>query len=272
MTALDAFTAWAYTQGWASSTIGTRLDHLRRDGRRLGGDPWAVTPAQLVEWFAGQPWKQETKRGHRTSLRCFYAWGVEAGLVEVSPAAALPKVKATIATGRPLGEADYVNALAAAGVRERLMLRLAGEYGLRRAEVAQVWPEVDLVEDLTGWTLLVRGKGGKQRELPLSDLMAAELRSLPAGPAFPGECSGHLSPRWVGTLVSRLLPEGWTMHSLRHRFANRTYEVERDLVVVQELLGHASIVTTRGYLRTPNDRLRATVMAAAGIGAVQRVA
>lgn len=262
----------ASSQGWSSTTLRTRLDHLHLYARRLGGDPWSVTPAVLAAWFNRQTWRQETRRGHRTTLRNFYGWAQLAGHVEESPALALPKVKAALPRPRPCPDHVYVGALAAATVRERLMVRLGAEAGLRRAEVAVVHPRRDLVEDLTGWSLIVHGKGGKERLIPLTDLMAAELLGLPDGYAFPGRIEGHLSPRRVGELVSELLPGPWTMHTLRHRFATRTHEVERDLVQVQELLGHASIVTTRAYVAVATDRLRATVNRAAGSGPVDRVA
>ena len=56
---------------------------------------------------------------------------------------------------------------------------------------------------------------------------------------------------------------GWTAHTLRHRFATRTYAAARDLVAVQELLGHAKPETTRLYIETPPDSLRAAVAWAA---------
>ena len=150
----------------------------------------------------------------------------------------------------------------AAGTRERLMLRLAAECGLRRAEVAQVHSR-DVVEDLGGWSLVVHGKGSRERVVPLPVSVGVELRALGRGYAFPGDDHGHLSPRWVGTLISRLLPEGYTMHSLRHRFATRAYAVDRDVFTVQELLGHASPATTRVYVQLPNDSKRRLVDAIA---------
>lgn len=135
--------------------------------------------------------------------------------------------------------------------------------GLRRAEIAQVHSR-DLVEDLAGWSLVVHGKGGRVRVLPLPGGLARELRRLPAGWAFPGDDGGHLSPRWTGKLVNRLLTPPWTIHSLRHRFAARVWEASgADLFVVQELLGHASPVTTRVYVPVTGDKLRAAVEAVA---------
>lgn len=54
-----------------------------------------------------------------------------------------------------------------------------------------------------------------------------------------------------------------TPHPLRHRFATRAYAVDRDLLAVQTLLGHASPVTTRRYVAVPDESLRRTVLSVA---------
>jgi integrase len=138
------------------------------------------------------------------------------------------------------------------------MLRLAAELGLRRAEVAQVHSR-DLLDDLGGTSLLVHGKGSRERIMPLPGSLAADLRALPFGYAFPGADDGHLSPRWVGKIVGRLLPEGYTMHSLRHRFGTRAYALSKDMFTVQELLGHASPSTTRTYVLLEDSAKRGVI-------------
>ena len=145
-------------------------------------------------------------------------------------------------------EASYREALARGDRRARVALRLAAELGLRRGEVAQVHSR-DLQPDAAGnWVLLVRGKGAKDRTIPLSHDIAMMLRSLPVGYAFPGHQNGHLSAAWLGRTISALLPESVTMHSLRHRFATLAYNVDRDVFTVQQLLGHASPATTQRYV------------------------
>jgi integrase len=85
------------------------------------------------------------------------------------------------------------------------------------------------------------------------------LARMPEGYVFPGQDDGHLSPRYVGKLLATLLPEGWTMHTLRHRFATRAYALRSDLLLVQEMLGHASPTTTRRYVEYDRARMRAVV-------------
>jgi integrase/recombinase XerC len=152
----------------------------------------------------------------------------------------------------------YDAAIAAAAPRERLMLQLAGELGMRRAEVAQV-STADLIDDLIGSSLVVHGKGSRSRLVPLPSEIATAIRQAPPGFLFPGSCDGHLSPRWVGTLVARLLPGHHTMHALRHSFATGIVEDEPNLIVAQQLLGHRSLATTQRYVKPNADLMRAAV-------------
>jgi site-specific recombinase XerD len=66
----------------------------------------------------------------------------------------------------------------------------------------------------------------------------------------------------VGQLVVRALLDGWTMHTLRHRFSSRAYRGTRNLRAVQVLLGHASIATTERYCAVDDDEIGATMEAA----------
>jgi integrase len=211
--------------------------------------------------MAAHDWKPATRHSYRCTLRVFFAWAVSVGVVDVNPTDGLPGVKMTPPSPRPVPEVHYRAALLGAPDREHLMMRLAAEAGLRRAEVAQVHSS-DIEPDLGGWTLTVHGKGGKVRRVPLKATLARELRALPAGFAFPGRIEGHVSPAWVGKVVSRCLPLGYSMHKLRHRFGTVVYAVDHDLFSVQDLLGHASPETTRAYVMVDPTAKRRLVEAA----------
>lgn len=243
------------------TTRRTRREQLQLLGRTIGTEsPWEVTADQLATWFVGRAWKDETRRSRRTTFRGFYAWGVQSGHVIDSPALSIPVVKASDPNPAPVPDSAWRIAYAMADTRERLMLDLAEGHGLRRAEVAVVWPERDLIEDLDGWSLLVHGKGGKTRVVPLDADVASTLRAMPAGWAFPGRIDGHLSPRWVGRVVADLLPGHHTMHKLRHRAASQVHEAGGgDLALTQDFLGHASPVTTRRYVKVRDGRMRAAI-------------
>ena len=62
--------------------------------------------------------------------------------------------------------------------------------------------------------------------------------------------------------MREVLPPGWTMHQLRHRFASRAYRGTRNLRAVQMLLGHESISTTQRYTAVDDGELRAAMTAA----------
>ncbi|MCS6562422.1 MULTISPECIES: hypothetical protein [Curtobacterium] len=120
----------------------------------------------------------------------------------------------------PTPDTVFQTAMRRADERERLMLRLAADCGRRRGEIAVAHTD-DVYEDMLGWTLIVHGKGGKRRAVPLTSGFATVLRSQPYGYPFPGDEDRHLSPRWVGKFITRLLDGDWPIPSLRHRFAAR---------------------------------------------------
>lgn len=259
-----AITEWLTTlraAGQPETTLRTRRQHVAQFARNGGhDDPFAVTGDQLVTWFGSHTWAPETRHAHRGSLRSFYAWARHRSFVQIDPALELPKVRRTPPRARPLPDHHAAAALGVADEREALMIRLAGEHGLRRSEIAVVHSR-DVQADLLGYTLMVHGKGGRIRYVPLADDVADVILDA-GGYAFPGKVDGHLSPWWVGKLVARLLPAGWATHTLRHRFATVTYAEDHDVFAVQALLGHASPATTLRYVQLPDDAKRRLVAAA----------
>lgn len=247
--------------GSPATTRRTRLEHLRRLARAGGWpSPWHVDAEDLVAWCARQSWAVETRRSWRTTLRGFWRWAIRAGHCSTSPADALPVVRTTQPLPRPAPDDVLAAALRAADERTAVILRLAAEAGLRRGEIAVIHDR-DLLQDLDGWSVLVHGKGGRHRLVPLTRSLALAVRARTArhGWLLPGDDGGHLSPRWVGTLAARVLPDRWTLHTLRHRFATRAYGADRDVFTVQRLLGHASPATTQRYVALDTSSMRATV-------------
>lgn len=236
-----------------------RRDWLRRLARSFP-DSYLLTENDLIAWSAVHDWKQETRRSAHSQVNEFYKWAVRAGYM--STRIELPPIPKAPAIARPAGDDALAYAMERASEDVRIMIRMAYEMGLRRGEVARGHSR-DIIQDLLGYTLIVHGKGGKQRFVPMPDSLARILRQRGHGFFFPGQDGGHLSPAWVGKLVGRALPDGVTMHMLRHRFATRAYAATGDILSVQTLLGHSSPDTTIRYIQLGQDRLRATVIAAA---------
>lgn len=144
------------------------------------------------------------------------------------------------------------------------VLTLAAYAGLRAAEIAQLcWSDLDVDH---GLLLVTDGKGGKQRTVPLHPAILAALQQLGQqrrGPVLVRRDgrSGH----WTHSVVSKYantylhaLGFSDTLHSLRHRYGTAVYFASHDLRLTQELMGHASPVTTAGY--TAWDRSAASAI------------
>ena len=261
--------AWAhiiddYMLSLAAASLTLRPIQLVRMARDLGGSPADVTADMLVAWFGAQTgWKTETRRSYRAAVRGFWRWAYRTKRVPEHLADELPKVREHHGATRPAPDHAWQSALASADARTTLMLRLAGEAGMRRGEVSRVHSR-DLLEGSSGAQLLVHGKGNKERVVPISDSLAEALRphGTAGGGLFPNGQGGHLSPWMVGRLVAQVLPDHWTIHTLRHRFSSRAYRGTRNLRAVQVLLGHESIATTERYCAVDDDEIRATMEAA----------
>lgn len=260
--AIKDWTDWMRAGGVSVAALQLREYQLRRFAAAMAGrDPWLISQDDLAGWLAGHGWSVETLRSYRSAIRSFYAWATDNGLILADPARGLRKVAPGRGRPRPASEAVVAKALRLADDRVHLMLSLGAFGGLRRAEIAQVNTK-DLIEGADGWSLMVHGKGGKDREVPLLDEIAEAIRGSRSGWIFPNVQGGHLTPAHVGVLMRRALGSGVTAHQLRHRFASVSYQATKDIRAVQELLGHTSVATTQRYTAVADNALRNAVRAA----------
>jgi len=137
--------------------------------------------------------------------------------------------------------------------------------GLRAAELVGLnLSDIDFENE----TIRVRGKGAKERILPLGrqekealQRYLAKRKHKAAEPVFLNRHGGRLTTRSVQNIVRRMLRRvaGVTAtnpHALRHAFATHLLERGADLRAVQELLGHASLSTTQVYTHLTIERLK----------------
>ena len=221
--------------------------------------PEDVTTEQIVQAFARQQWKPETRKAYRNTISSFFRWLHKSGRRSDDPSLDVPRVKKPHAHPRPCPDRYIAAAMKMATTSERLMIRLGAECGLRRGEIARVHSD-DVVADSAGRSLIVRGKGDKQRIVPLPDDLAGIIMDA-RGYLFPGRFGGHVEESYIVDHISRLLPDGYAAHTLRHRFATTAYAATHDLFVVAELLGHESVETTEHYVAMPDGRLREAMAA-----------
>ena len=158
--------------------------------------------------------------------------------------------------------AEGVRALAAddwIGARDRAVLLLLYGSGLRIAEALSLTAAALPL----GETLVVTGKGAKQRVVPVLPVVRAAVADYaarcpwplePAKPLFRGAKGGPLGQGMVQKAMARArvalgLPPSATPHALRHSFATHLLGAGADLRSLQELLGHASLGSTQIYTK-----------------------
>ena len=252
---IEGWTDTLKAAGLSAQTIKSRrykMVHLA--ALLMPSGPEDVTTEQIVQVFARQQWKPETRKAYRNTISSFFRWLYKSGRRSDDPSLDVPRVKKPHAHPRPCPDRYIAAAMEMATTSERLMIRLGAECGLRRGEIARVHSD-DVVADNAGRSLIVRGKGDKQRIVPLPDDLAGIIMDA-RGYLFPGRFGGHVEESYIGDHISRLLPDGYAAHTLRHRFATTAYAATHDLFVVAELLGHESVETTEHYVAMPDGRLR----------------
>ena len=252
---IEGWTDTLRAAGLSAQTIKSRrykMVHLAT--LLMPSGPKDVTTEQIVQAFARQQWKPETRKAYRNTISSFFRWLHKSGRRSDDPSLDVPRVKKPHAHPRPCPDRYIAAAMEMATPSEKLMIRLGAECGLRRGEIARVHSD-DVVADSAGRSLIVRGKGDKQRIVPLPDDLADIIMDA-RGYLFPGRFVGHVEEYYLGAHSSHLLPAGYAAHTLRHRFATTAYAATHDLFVVAELLGHESVETTEHYVAMPDGRLR----------------
>jgi len=240
-------------------------------------DPAQVTRDRLVQFLGHLHDTGLSSRSvarHVSSVRGWFAFLQTDGHVEHNPTETLKAPS----WGRPLPRTltvDEVEALLQApdgesprGLRDRALLEVLYATGIRISELCGLTLP-DLRDD--GQLLLVRGKGGKQRLVPLGSKAIEALgrylrRGRPELPGaaglalFPGRTTAPLRRQSVWKRIKGLariagIDVPLSPHKLRHSFATHLLERGADLRAVQALLGHADISTTQIYTHVTRERL-----------------
>lgn len=266
--------------GAAANTIAAyrsdlRLASLAADGALADAD--AATLHRVADAWRDLSHASVARKS--AALRRFFAFLVEEGLRSDDPGEALPRPGARRPLPRTLDH-DAVDRLFAA-IAARLAadppapadLRLAALFELLYGSGLRASELVSLPRHAVGGDrpfLILRGKGGKERLVPISDRARAAVaawRATLAGEGawlFPSG-RGHLSRIRLYQIVRALAaeagipPERISPHVLRHAFATHLLAGGADLRALQAMLGHADIATTEIYTHVDASRLVALV-------------
>ena len=241
---LDPFAGWLEARGLGLDDVDTRVlaDYTAELGR---GRPRKLAPATIARRLAAV----------RSLLR------FQLGASRVPDAVAGPRRPRRLPDSPKPGEVDaLLRTLTGDGplaLRNRALVELVYSAGLRSREAIDLdLRDVDFDQELVH----VRGKGGKERTVPLGEEAAAWLARY-LRDARPELARGAEDALFVSTrgrrldtsTLRRLVPHP---HRLRHAFATHLLEGGADLRVIQELLGHSSLSTTQVYSHVDGRRLR----------------
>lgn len=193
-----------------------------------------------------------------SSLSSFYRFMIMQDVLSVNPVPRIDRPRVKDVELRYLKHSQVIRLLRSiADPRDKLIVRIIYATGVRVSELCSINVE-DI--DLDDQMIRVKGKGGKirmvfidQETLDDIDLMIGDRLT---GPLFYGQQGHHISPRTVQHIFRKYAPEGITPHKIRHSYASELYRRSKNLRVVQENLGHASIKTTEVYLHTDLDERR----------------
>ena len=210
-----------------------------------------------------------------STLKAFYRWAVLEGLAEKSPASNLTSPKAWLSLPKFLSVQEIQTLLdkpdlsEPSGLRDRAMLEVMYAAGLRVSELVTL--RVGDVRLKDGF-LLCRGKGGKERLVPMGRAAVEAVRRYmdKARPLFIQEPTDDL---FLSRRGSKFTRQGYWKslkgyaakaglaakvhpHVLRHSFATHLLERGADLRSVQMMLGHSQITTTQIYTHVSRERLR----------------
>ncbi len=287
---LDYLSHLGVERGLADNTLNSYRRDLRRYTAHLHGrgidTPKAVAETDVLA-FLGALRTGDTEHpalGAASAARAvvavrgFHKFCLREHLVasDVSAAVKPPRPAARLPKALPLSDVEAI--LAASGEagtslakRDRALLEVLYGTGARISEAVGL--DVDDL-DLTEGTARLRGKGGKQRLVPVGSFALAAVEDYltvarptlvsakAASPAlFLNARGGRLSRQSAWTVLAKAAQRAGVTtevspHTLRHSFATHLLDGGADVRVVQELLGHASVTTTQVYTLVTVEKLR----------------
>ena len=237
----------------------------------------SLGPRDMRAWMASERGRGVSARSlarQLSSVKSFYRWWAERDGFDATPVLStrapkfqrkLPRPLSVDAARDMLDTVEMQDGRDWVSARDVAVVTLLYGCGMRISEALGLSADVLPVTDI----LRIRGKGGKERELPVLPAARAAVaryaglcpHDLAAGTAlFRGVRGGPLNQRMIARVVAAArmqlgLPASATPHAMRHSFATHLLDAGGDLRAIQELLGHASLSTTQAYTAVDTARL-----------------
>jgi integrase len=256
---LDAYVQRLQAAGRSEETIGARTRVLRRIDRILPHGLNEACGDELTHILATcrKAWTLAT---YYSALNSYYTNMLDAGQIDFNPMTTVPRPKPGDSTPHPVTDGELAAAIELSTDAPWLPTILLCAYeGLRCGEAARL-KRSDVTED----SVHVRqGKGGKSRFVPTHPVVWGYIQTLPQGPIVRDQFGASVTAAWLTRAQRRHwhsigLPDlHW--HRFRHWFGTTLCDQGVGLEVVSQLMGHASVATTMGYVKVAQKRHAAAI-------------
>jgi site-specific recombinase XerD len=248
---------------WLSRTSPEDISRLwyQRKPLRLETDV-QVSAIEITDYLSfltrGHDYHATTLNRILSSLSSFYRFMIMQDILDVNPVPRIDRPRVKNKELRYLKHNQVIRLLRTiTDPRDRLIIRIIYATGVRVSELCSIHVE-DI--DMDDQVIRVKGKGGKIRmvfvDMETLDEIDTIIGDRLSGPLFYGQQGKSISPRTIQHIFRKYAPDGITPHKIRHSYASELYRRSKNLRVVQENLGHASIKTTEVYLHTDLDERR----------------
>lgn len=255
---INAHIAHLKAAGCSHNTIYRREQLLRRLDADLPHGILRPNRCELERWFA--PFAGWTLYTYWEGAYALYAWASSGHdpYLEWNPMDDLTRPHSPDNEPRPASAEQIAFALERLTGNPRLGVLIATLQGLRCAEICGLERE-----RIDRDNLPVKRKGGKTQLLPIHELLWDAVAGLPPGPVVRTSTGRrYTSDRFSGEVSMALtaigLPE-LTLHRFRASFATRLHDEGTPIGVIQDLMGHASVITTRRYIQVREAQRRLAI-------------
>lgn len=233
-------------------------------------DPLGMDRTATIAWWEsrqirpdGEPRAASSLSSEKAHASEFWRWAMREGLIDRNPADWLPKVRQAKTMAVVVPEGDLHRLLREAEPHTRRMVALAAMAGLRSAEIATVqWTDVD--RD-SGVLWVREGKGRKDRSVPLSAGLLAELGDPEDGPIIGKKMTAKAVSMALGRYL-RSKGSDFTAHKLRARYLTRFLAATGDAVAAAQVAGHSDLSSITRYAVASSDTMRRGAEAAGRVG------
>jgi integrase/recombinase XerD len=233
-----------------------------------------------IEYLRSQNSKQSSIMRSISALRQFFAFLIDDKIISENPMLNIKLKSKNKPIPKTLSEKEIELLLSyfdsKTDARLEAMLHILYGAGLRVSElVSLTMDSIVQDEDSKRYVLLVRGKGDKERVVPLNELAVAAIKNYLTTKierpkfskyVFPSNSKkGHLTRQGFAKLLKKMAVEigipisKISPHVIRHAFATHLLSHGADLMSIQKLLGHKDISTTQIYTHISNEKIKQLV-------------